>query len=82
MCFNRMARALRIIMSKLFLLVNTNFFDDFCQLEIPKLCKSAWDTAELVMQLLGWRISTSDDKRLPFATKFTMLGAVVDLSEM
>ena len=82
MCFNRMARALRIIMSKLFLLVNTNFFDDFCQLEIPKLCKSAWDTAELVMQLLGWRISTSEDKRLPFATKFTMLGAVVDLSMM
>ena len=82
MCFNRMARALRIIMSNLFLLVNTNFFDDFCQLEIPKLCKSAWGTAELVMQLLGWRISTSDDKRLAFATKFTMLGAVVDLSRM
>ena len=82
MCFNRMARALRIIMSKLFLLVDTNFFDDFCQLEIPKLCKSAWDTAELVMQLLGWRISTSDDKRLPFATRFAMLGAVVDLSRM
>ena len=82
MSFNRMARALRIIMAKLFLLVNTNFFDDFCQLEVPSLCKSAWDTAELLMQLLGWRISTSDDKRLPFSTKFTMLGAVVDLSEM
>ena len=82
MSFNRMARALRIIMSKLFLLVNTNFFDDFCQLEIPALCGSAWETAELVMRLLGWRISTSEDKRLPFSTKFVMLGAVIDLSSM
>ena len=69
-------------MSKLFLLVNTNFFDDFCQLEIPALCGSAWETAELVMRLLGWRISTSEDKRLPFSTKFVMLGAVIDLSSM
>ena len=81
MSFNRMARALRIIMSELFLLVNTNFFDDFCQIEIDALCKSSWETAELVMKLLGWRISTSEEKRLPFAHVFQMLGAVVDLSE-
>ena len=69
MAFNRMARALRIIMSSLFLLVNTNFFDDFCQLEVDALCDSSWQTAELVMKLLGWRISMSEDKRLPFATQ-------------
>ena len=80
MAFNRMARALRIIMSSLFLLVNTNFFDDFCQLEVDALCDSSWQTAELVMKLLGWRISMSEDKRLPFAPEFSMLGAVVDLS--
>jgi hypothetical protein len=34
------------------------------------------------MRLLGWRISTSEDKRLPFSTKFVMLGAVIDLSSM
>lgn len=82
MAFNRMARALRIILSELFFLVNTNFFDDFCQLEVPALCKSAWDTAELVMKLLGWRISMSDDKRLPFSKSFNMLGAVVDFTEI
>eukprot|EP00435_Cladocopium_sp_Y103_P067316 s126_g29.t2 len=80
MAFNRMARALRLILAELFMIVNTNFFDDFCQLETTELCSSAWSTAELVMQLLGWRISTSDDKRLPFADEFQMLGAVVDLS--
>ena len=82
MSFNRMARALRIILAKLFMVVNTNFFDDFCQLEELPLCQSAWDTAEMVMQLLGWRISTSEEKRLPFSERFQMLGAVVDLSEV
>ena len=80
MCFNRMARALRIIMAQLFMLVNTNFFDDFCQPELTALCTSAWDTAELVMKLLGWRISMSEDKRIPFSHEFSMLGAIVDLS--
>ena len=82
MSFNRMARALRIIMAQLFLLVNTNFFDDFCQLETLPLCQNAWETAEMIMKLLGWKISTSEEKRLPFAACFQMLGAVVDLSEM
>ena len=81
MCFNRMARALRIIMSELFLLVNTNFFDDFCQIEVDELCNSAWTTAELVMKILGWKISVSEEKRLPFAASFQMLGAIVDFSE-
>ena len=80
MCFNRMARALRIIMAELFLVVNTNFFDDFCQIEIEDLCDSSWSTAEMVMKLLGW-ISVSDEKRLPFAGSFQMLGAVMDFSE-
>ena len=82
MSFNRMARALRIIMAQLFMLVNTNFFDDFCQLETLPLCQNSWETAEMVMKLLGWKISTSEEKRLPFAACFQMLGAIIDLSEM
>ena len=81
MAFNRMARALRLILSNLFMLVCTNFFDDFCQLETLPLCDSAWRTAEMVMQLLGWRVSMSEDKRLPFDDQFNMLGAVVDLTD-
>ena len=76
-----MARALRVIMAKLFYIVNTNFiFDDFCQLETELLCDSAWQTAEFVMKLLGWRISLSEEKRLPFSAQFSMLGAIVDLT--
>lgn len=80
MAFNRMARALRIILSRLFMLVNTNFFDDFCQLETLPLCESAWRTAELVMQFQCRKVSRSEDKRLPFSYEFSMLGAIVDLT--
>jgi hypothetical protein len=34
----------------------------------------------MVMKLLGWRISMSEDKRLPFGIELQMLGAIVDLS--
>ena len=80
MAFNRMAKALRLILSELFMVI-TNFFDDFCQLECEGLCASAWETAEFVMKLLGWRISMSEDKRSPFAGEFNLLGAVVDLTQ-
>lgn len=80
MAFNRMARSLRIILAELFAIINTNFFDDFCQLECAGLCESSWETAEMVMRLLGWKISLSPDKRGPFAKEFNLLGAVVDLS--
>ena len=74
--FNRAARALRIILSRLFFLVNTSFFDDYCQMEIEELTDSADLTALGVLDLLGWEVSDGDKLR-PFATEFTMLGAVV-----
>ena len=77
--FNRAARALRCILAKLFRLVVTNFFDDFCQLELDLIKGSAWKTAEMVMNLLGWTISTGEDKRKPFEKRFEILGAVISL---
>ena len=53
LAFNRVARSMRTILSRLFKLVVTNFFDDFCQLEVDQLQTSAWKTAEMVMELLG-----------------------------
>ena len=77
--FNRAARALRCILAKLFRLVVTIFFDDFCQLELDLIKGSAWKTAEMVMNLLGWTISTGEDKRKPFEKRFEILGAVISL---
>eukprot|EP00435_Cladocopium_sp_Y103_P029262 s1712_g7.t1 len=74
LAFNRAARALRTILSKLFKLVVTDFFDDFCQMELGLLNDSACKTAELVMDLLDWKISTGDDKRKPFAKTLRLWG--------
>ena len=79
--FNRVARCLRLILCRLFLLTNTSFFDDYCQLEFGPLCDSAWRTAETVLGLLGWKIAMNAEKRLPFSKQFQMLGAVVDLTQ-
>jgi hypothetical protein len=78
--FNRVARCLRLILCRLFLLTNTSFFDDYCQLEFGPLCDSAWRTAETVLNLLGWKLAMSEEKRVPFGKKFQMLGAIVDLT--
>lgn len=45
--------SLRTILSKLFSLVTTNFFDDFCEMELNPAQKSAWSTAEGVLRPLG-----------------------------
>ncbi|CAE7799781.1 unnamed protein product [Symbiodinium sp. CCMP2592] len=74
--FNRAAGALRIIMSRLLFLVNTSFFDDFCQLEIDGLTDSADQAALALLDLLGWEVSDGE-KLKPFASEFTMLGAVL-----
>ncbi|CAE7267150.1 unnamed protein product [Symbiodinium sp. CCMP2592] len=78
--FNRAARALRIIMSRLLFLVNTSFFDDFCQLEIDGLTDSADQAALALLDLLGWEVSDGD-KLKPFASEFTMLGAVLSFKD-
>ena len=75
--FNRVARALRMILSRVFKLVVTNFFDDFCQIETELLATSSQQTAELVLDLLGWEISRGEDKRKPFSSSFEILGAVI-----
>ena len=59
--FNRVVRTLSVFPSGVFKLVVTNFFDDFCQIDIdvsstePK--KRLIQTAELVLDLLGWQKS-------------------------
>ena len=58
-------------------MVVANFFDNFCQIETGLLAQSALQTAELVLDLLGWEISGGADKRKPFAKSFEILGAVV-----
>ena len=39
--FNRAARSLKLAMSRLLWIINTSYYDDFCQIEVSGLEKSA-----------------------------------------
>ena len=79
--FSRMADAIRKIGTRLLGLVWSNFFDDFTQLDISKNGDQTKVVAEKLFALLGWDFATKETKRLPFARRADVLGAVVDLSE-
>ncbi|CAE7388906.1 unnamed protein product, partial [Symbiodinium sp. CCMP2456] len=77
--FNRTAKALKLVMSRLLWLVNTSYYDDFTQMEFEGLGESASKTAERLMDLLGWEISRGD-KLHPLQSRFNILGVSLDLS--
>ena len=78
--FNRVARALRVLGTRLFLLIWGNYFDDFPQLDIAAMASDSQKTAEGFLRLLGWQVSDKPGKCKPFAKVYEALGVVVDLS--
>ena len=72
--FNRFARAIWRIGAVLFSLIWDNFFDDYPQLDLAKSGGHASTTAERLLDLIGWRFSKEEKKRLPFAKTFQALG--------
>ena len=80
--FLRFSRAIAAIATVLFQLVVIEFFDDFTQLEPSVTAQSAMDTMEAIIELLGWQLSKTEEKRKPFEAKFTSLGVSVELEEM
>lgn len=74
--FNRAARSLKLAMSRLLWLINTSYYDDFCQMEIAGLETSAADSAERFLALLGWEIARGD-KLKPFSSSFNILGVTI-----
>ena len=79
--FNRVAKGVRQILVKVFRLVVSNFYDDFCHLELDCLVETSHELALAVMQLLGWSVANDEHKALPFAKLFTILGVQLDLNE-
>ena len=79
--FNRFARAMRKIGTRLFGLVWTNFFDDYPQLALEKQGDGPWRVAEGSLELLGWTVSSTEAKAKRFDKEFDALGVRVDLSD-
>ena len=77
--FNRAARSLKslkLAMSRLLWIINTSYYDDFCQIEVSGLEASAAQAAERFMALLGWEIARGD-KLKPFSPSFNSLTSSV-----
>ena len=74
--FNRAARSLKLAMSRLLWIINTSYYDDFCQIEVSGLEESAAQAAERFLALLGWDIARGD-KLKPFSPSFNILGVTV-----
>ncbi|CAK0909372.1 unnamed protein product [Prorocentrum cordatum] len=80
--FGTVARAIEMILSELFLLALTQYVGDIPQLE-PEACIDSATVAEEVMQLLGWEVKRDAAGCLPrFASSFSALGVVFDLSRV
>jgi len=80
--FLRFSRAIAALGTSLLALVLIEFFDDFTQVEPEDSAQSAQDAMEDLLELLGWELSTSDEKRKPFAQVFVSLGVQVNFSQM
>ena len=78
--FNRPARGLCAILSRLFGVCISNYFDDYPLLEAELLKESAEEVVSEVLKLLGWK--TKAEKNVPFAECFAALGVVFDLEDI
>ena len=68
-------------MCKVFKLVIVEFFVDFTQLEQVQTSESAQAAMEGLLDILGWKVATSEAKRQPFANEFVSSGVQVGLAQ-
>ena len=79
--FNRAAMALEHILTKLFGIPCTHYFDDFTFIGPDSIMPAVVDMAKDVLSLLGWSVK-GGDKDKPLAPVFKALGVEFDLSKM
>ena len=58
-----------------------NYYDDYPQLDLLASGDSAQETAERLLDLIGWSFSTKETKRKPIARSFEVLGVVFNFEE-
>ena len=76
--FNRLSRALYTIGVRLFALLWQNYYDDYPQLDLHCNGNAAQETAERLLELLGWTYSKKPAKRQPMKQVFDLLGVTFD----
>ena len=80
--FLRVAHSVWAILSSPFLVVNTNYFDDFVSLAAEPELASVDFTVKAVFKLLGWKFAQDGPKAPPFSPSLKALGISIDVSEL
>ena len=80
--FLRVANSLWSILSSLFLVINSNYFDDFVALASRPEADSVDHTVKTVLKLLGWVFAQDGPKAPPFAADARVLGVQINVEHM
>ena len=72
--FNRLSRSLQHIGTRLFGQVWTSYFDDYTQIDVAASGSNPQQVAESFLDLVGWKYSMKESKRMPMSSSFAALG--------
>ena len=80
--FLRISHSLWAILTSIFWVITTNYFDDFVSLAESREAASVDDTVKAVFRLLGWRFAEDGPKAPPFCDSLVALGVELDVSKL
>ena len=80
--FLRIAHSLWAILTSVFWVITTNYFDDFVSIADFREAASVDYTVKAVFRLLGWRFAEDGPKAPPFSSNLVALGVQFDVSRL
>ncbi|CAL1148965.1 unnamed protein product [Cladocopium goreaui] len=80
--FLRIAHSLWAILTPVFWVITTNYFDDFVSIADFREAASVDYTVKAVFRLLGWRFAEDGPKAPPFSSNLVALGVQFDVSRL
>ena len=80
--FLRVSHSLWAILTALFGVISTNYFDDFVAIAAEPEATSVTHTVQSVFRLLGWRFAADGPKAPPFGPVVVALGVSLDVSKL
>ena len=80
--FLRIAHSLWAILTSVFWVITTNYFDDFVSVADLREAESVDFTVKAVFRLLGWRFAEDGPKAPPFSSSLVALGVQLDVSKL
>ena len=80
--FVRTSRSLHKLLTKIFKLPSTFYFDDFPMFDTAECAAETDSLISEFMDLLGWNHAKTGSKAQPFSEVFSVLGMQIDLSKL